>query len=227
MIHAINKPSYGGNVVMKIDMAKAYDSVDWDFLLHIVRLFGFSKFFCSLIRQCVTSPWFSMVMNSIPKGFFKGGRGLPQGDPILPYLFILVEEILTRMIKKQVELGKIVSFYHPRGTPIISHMLYTDDIVLFSNESNASLRTIMNVLKTYEDWSRQVVNKSKSSIFFLKHNSLSRQPRLIRNTGFTKGCFSFSYLGVPIVTGRLLNVHFEGMLNKIHSRLELADETLI
>lgn len=76
-IHSINKPSYAGNVVMKIDMAKAYDSVDWNILLHILRLFGFSKFFCSLIRQCVTFPW--LVMNDIPKSFFKSGRGLRQG----------------------------------------------------------------------------------------------------------------------------------------------------
>lgn len=118
------------------------------------------------------------------------------------------------------ELDKIALFYHPRGSPIISHMLYADDIVLFSNGGKVTLRTIMNVLKSYEDWSGQVVNKSKSSIFFPKHITLSRRYRLLRIIGFTEGCFPFLYLGVPIVTGRLLNIHFEGLLNKILSRLE-------
>lgn len=65
------------------------------------------------------------------------------------------------------ELRKIVLFYHPRGIPILSHLLYADDVVFFSNGSKASLRSIINVLKVYEEWSGQVVNKKKSSIFFL------------------------------------------------------------
>lgn len=94
------------------------------------------------------------------------------------------------------ELGKIVPFYHPRFTPIISHMLYAD-VVLFSNGSKASLRTIVKVLKVYEEWSGQVVNKKKSSIFFSKHIPVGRRRILLRTTGFTDGCFPFSLLGRP------------------------------
>lgn len=94
---------------------------------------------CLLIRHCITSPWFSVVMNGIPRDFFKSGRGMRQRDPLSPYLFILVEEIFTRMIKNEVEFGKIIPFSHPRGMPIISHLLYVDDILLFTNGEKASL----------------------------------------------------------------------------------------
>lgn len=132
-------------------------------------------------------PWYSVAMNVIPIGFFKGGYGLRQGDPLSPYLLILVEEIFTRMIKKWVELGKIVPFYHPRGTLIVSHLLYTDDIVPFSNGGKASLRSIMNVLKVYDEWSGQVVNKRKSSILFSKHITPAHRRMLLQVKGFMEG----------------------------------------
>lgn len=68
------------------------------------------------------------------------------------------------------ELGKIILFYHPRGTPIISHLLYANDMVLFFNGGKASLRAIFDVLKVYEEWSGQVVSKRKLSIFFFQAN---------------------------------------------------------
>ncbi|XP_042979857.1 uncharacterized protein LOC122310040 [Carya illinoinensis] len=153
MIHSINKPAYGGNVVLKIDMAKAFDSVDRSFLLQVLKAFGFLDFFCMLIRQCIMNPWFSVVMNGVSKGFFKGGRGLRQGDPISPYLFILVEDIFSRMINNQIHMGKIIPFHHPRGSPIISHLHYADDMVSFCNGGKASLKAITDVLKIYEKWS--------------------------------------------------------------------------
>ncbi|XP_042983328.1 uncharacterized protein LOC122312726 [Carya illinoinensis] len=220
MIHSINKPVYGGNVVLKIDMAKAFSSVDWSFLLQVPKAFGFSDFFCKLIRQCITNPWFSVVMKGVPKGFFKGGRGLRQGDPISPYLFILVEDIFSRMINNQIHMSKIIPFHHPQGSPIISHLLYADDTVLFCNGGKASLKAITDVLKTYEQWSGQAVNKNKSHIFFSTQISASRHRALLRFTGFTEGSFPFKYLGVPIITGRLKIPHFDDLIAKVQSKLE-------
>jgi hypothetical protein len=88
--------------MMKIDMAKAYDTVDWEFLLKVLNAFGFSLGFCKLISNYVSSSWFSVVMNGTSKGFFKAGRGLRQRDPLSPYLFILVEEVFSRLLRKKV-----------------------------------------------------------------------------------------------------------------------------
>ncbi|KAG6682925.1 hypothetical protein I3842_13G166800 [Carya illinoinensis] len=79
MVQSINKKVRGGNVVLKIDMAKAYDSVAWKFLIQVMAAFGFSEPVCCLVWQCISSPWYSVVMNGTSKGFFQGGRGLRHG----------------------------------------------------------------------------------------------------------------------------------------------------
>lgn len=101
MIHGLNKQSQGRNVVLKVDMAKASDSSNWAFLIHVLSSFGFSDHFYALIRQCISTPWYFVVMNGILKGFFQDGRGLRQSDPLSFYLFIIMEEVLSRMLKKQ------------------------------------------------------------------------------------------------------------------------------
>ncbi|XP_042962740.1 uncharacterized protein LOC122297018 [Carya illinoinensis] len=82
MVHSIHKKKNGGNVMLKVDMSKAYDQVNWKFLLHVLETFGFSEGVCGLIKSCITTPWYSILLNGTAKGFFKGERGLRQGDPL-------------------------------------------------------------------------------------------------------------------------------------------------
>lgn len=126
-------------MLMKVDMTKAYGSVEWVFLLLVVEAFGFCPQVCELIRNCISSSWFSVVINGVSKGFFKGSWGLRQYDLLFPLLFIMVE-VLSKLLKRSFEEGKIVPFSHLRGVPLISHLLYADDIVIFSNGSLKSLR---------------------------------------------------------------------------------------
>lgn len=95
-----------------------------------------------MTKQFVETPWISVVMNETLKGFFKGRRGLRHGDHLSPYLFILVEEILSRLLKRNFEKEKIKPFVLPRGTPLISNLLYADDIIVFANGGRASLKGI-------------------------------------------------------------------------------------
>ncbi|XP_042965908.1 uncharacterized protein LOC122299590 [Carya illinoinensis] len=220
MIHMINRKVRGGNVLIKVDIAKAYDSLDWDFLLHVMTSFGFSTRFCELIRQCISTPWFSMVMNGSAKGFFPSGRGLRQGDPLSPYLFILVQETLSRLIKHNFEMEKIAPYSHPRGTPLISHLFYADDIVVFANGGRASLQAISDVFALYESWWGKVVSKEKSSIFFPKYVNSVRKRNILQLTSFSEGLFPVKYLGVPLFSGRLKVSYFEDLMNRIRDRLE-------
>lgn len=131
-----------------------------------------------------------------------------------------MEEILFRMLEQKIHSGAVVPFCHPRGAPIFSHLLYADDIVIFANGSKTTIKNIAKILNQYGEWSGQEVNKRKSSIFFSKRFPQSRRRILLRTIDFSEGGFPFNYLGVPIISGRLLVTHFEGLINRVRSRIK-------
>lgn len=86
--------------MIKLDSSKAYDRMDLNFLLHVLEAFGFSDQVYALIKTCISSMWFSIMMNGTRLGFFNGESGLRQGDPLSPCMFIVMQEVLSRLLKK-------------------------------------------------------------------------------------------------------------------------------
>ncbi|GJR28254.1 hypothetical protein Tco_1104486 [Tanacetum coccineum] len=99
----------------KVDIQKAYDTVDWDFLKYVLAGFGFHPRMIGWIMKCVTTTYFSLSINGLLHGFFKGMRGLRQGDPMSPYLFTLVMEVLTLMLHKRVIMDTLEEFKTASG----------------------------------------------------------------------------------------------------------------
>ncbi|KAL0302800.1 UNVERIFIED_CONTAM: hypothetical protein Sangu_3078000 [Sesamum angustifolium] len=94
---------------LKVDIQKAYDSVEWDFMVEVLKLFNFPHQFIALIEQCISTATFSVSLNGSIHGFFKGGRGLRQGDPMSPYLFVLVMEVWNSLLRHRVQNAAISS----------------------------------------------------------------------------------------------------------------------
>ncbi|XP_042981969.1 uncharacterized protein LOC122311447 [Carya illinoinensis] len=157
-------------------------------------------------------------MNGTTKGFFPGGRGIRQGNPLSPYMFIIQQEILTRMIHCSVAEHRFGQFQQGRGTSIIYHLMYADDVVIFSNGSQRSVRELLSILGQYERWSGQAINKHKSAMFCSNKIFHSRKRRLLRTTSFVEGHFALKYLGVPIILGRLKQIP-QVVINKIHQMM--------
>lgn len=124
-----------------------------------------------------------------------------QGDPLSLDLFILMEEVLSRLLYATFEGGRIGKFFHPRGYPLISHLLCADKLHVFTNGEQRSSQRL--TLETYGSWSRQAINKAKPTIFLSNKISSTRRRDLLRTTGFAKGSFPFTYLGAPVFPGRL------------------------
>jgi hypothetical protein len=97
-------------VICKMDLEKAYDHVNWDFLLYMLRRCGFGEKWCSWIAHCISSVRFSVLVNGTPSGFFSSSRGLRQGDPLSPLLFVFVMEALGRMLSAAVSGGLLAGF---------------------------------------------------------------------------------------------------------------------
>jgi hypothetical protein len=97
-------------VICKLDLEKAYDHVNWNFLLYMMKRCGFGERWRGWIEWCISSARFSILVNGTPKGFFNSSRGIRQGDPLSPLLFVLVMEALSRMVNTTVEQGLLSGF---------------------------------------------------------------------------------------------------------------------
>ena len=112
-------------------LSKAYDRVDWRFLEKILLKMGFDKKWVSWIMACVTSVRFSVQVNGNLTEPFIPTRGLRQGDPLSPYLFLFVSECLTKIINNSIQRQELKDFKICRGAPGISHLLFADDCLVF------------------------------------------------------------------------------------------------
>ena len=131
---------------MKLNTKKAFDKIKWRFIAEVLRHFGFATVVINLVDVCVRQNHFSLLVNRCSTSFFTISRGLQQGDPISPTLFILVEEILSRAIAQ----GLIQPYYSKRGCPIISHSMFANDVILFFNGCKAFIQGLMRILSGYE-----------------------------------------------------------------------------
>lgn len=100
-MHCINQRSKGkeGLMAIKLDMSKAFDRIEWFCLERIMEKLGFHDRWISLMMMCIKSVSYSMLLNGEPKGLIHPTRGIRQGDPISPYLFLLCGEGLSAMLK--------------------------------------------------------------------------------------------------------------------------------
>ena len=159
-------------VVCKLDLEKAYDYVNWNFLIYMLRRCGFNDRWRRWIFACISFVRFSSLVNSSPNGFFHSSRGFHQGDPVSPLLFLLVMEALSRMLAKAVESGFISSFSVGNSTEnsvTISHLLFADDTLIMCGADPIQLWHLRGVFIWFQAISRLKVNLSKSELVPVGH----------------------------------------------------------
>ncbi|GKD17719.1 reverse transcriptase, partial [Tanacetum coccineum] len=166
--HYIRHKKRGSQNVMalKLDLNKAFDRVEWDFLLAVLRKMGFGNIWCNWIHACLTTYELEFMVNGDSVGIIRPQRGLRQGDPISPYLFIIVADVLSRQISKAMESGSLSGIKMARNCPIISHIFFADDSLFFLKVLQAECGTLTRILDLYCQASDQSVNFQKSSAFF-------------------------------------------------------------
>ena len=129
-----------GFMAMKLNMSKVYNRVEWIFLCRLMENMGFENHWIQLIYGCISSVSYSILVNGEPHGDIKPTRGLRQGNPLSPYLFLLVSEGLNGLIQQAVGVGDIKGFSLCRNGPRISHLFFADDTLLFVEQSLGRFR---------------------------------------------------------------------------------------
>ncbi|KAL2251949.1 UNVERIFIED_CONTAM: hypothetical protein Sindi_2317200 [Sesamum indicum] len=203
---------------LKVDIRKAYDTVEWDFMIAMMELFGFPSTFSKWIEACVTTPSFSIVLNGKPHGFFKGAKGLRQGDPLSPYLFVLVMEVLHLGFLQLIDQNEVFSFRWKCDTARVLQLGFVDDLLLLCRADMDSIRVFKTGLDRFADWSGLRLNLQKSHLIISRSTQGLRE-EMLAELGFQEGVLSMRYLGLPLLSSRLTTADCRLLLSKIDKRI--------
>ncbi|GJV87008.1 RNA-directed DNA polymerase, eukaryota [Tanacetum coccineum] len=150
-------------MIFKIDFEKASDSVRWAYLDVALNNFGFGSKWCSWIQVCLNSAMGSILVNGSPTSKFKFSKGLKQGDPLSPFLFILIMESLHLSFNNVVSDGLYISILIDDSL-ILSYLFYAGDVIFVGKWNLSNLSTIVNVLKWFYFASGFKINLPKSKL---------------------------------------------------------------
>lgn len=208
-----------GYMALKLDMSKAYDRIEWCFLEAVLRKLGFGERWIGLVMQCVQTVKYSLIINGEPQSQFQPSRGLRQGDPLSPYLFILCSEVLGNLLDKAEAKGLISGFPFARGALLVNHLFFADDSLIFCKANALEWWRLSHFLKLYEQASGQRLNMDKTSIYFSK-NTRQEIKTTVLHAANVKEAKSFEkYLGLPAYVGRNKVSAFKQVLDSIRSRM--------
>jgi hypothetical protein len=202
-----------------LDLSKAYDRVDWDFLEKALLKWGFCNGWVAWIMECVKSVKYSVKFNGKLLEQFSPTRGLQQGDPLSPFLFLFVADALSGLLNKAIRDNELEPVKICRRAPGISHLLFADDTMLFFKANAAQASVIKNVLNTYATATGQLMNPAKCSILFAEccpGNTVQEVKSILE---VTQEVFDPKYLGLPVPEGRMNKGKFQSLQAKLSKRL--------
>lgn len=206
-------------LLFKVDFEKAYDSIDWSFLEEVMVKMGFPILWRKWIKECVGTATASVLVNGSLTNEFSLGRGLRQGDPLSPFLFLLVAEgfnvLMEAMVARRLFHGYCVGSHDPL---MVSHLQFADDTLILCEKSWANIRALRATLLIFEELSGLKVNFSKSLLVGVNvPGSWLLEASLVFNCKV--GTIPFLYLGLPIGGNASQLVFWKPLLNRINTRL--------
>lgn len=206
--------------ILKLDLANAFDRVRHSFLLAILKKMGFVAAFLNLIKACIFGPWISPLVNGRPRTAFQSSRGLRQGFPLSPYLFILMVESFSKALDFKRRVGLITGIKFGNGVKNINHSQFVDDTLLIGGASTIIARRFKILLDEYMRYSGALVNQWKSCIY--GWNTTSKVLHSIA-TIFGVSCnyeTHFTYLGLPISVGPLKAEVWDTVIDKMKRKVQ-------
>lgn len=204
--------------ILKVDFEKAFDLLNWEFLDSIMFQMGFSSKWRNRISACLNSAYSSILVNGSPTPEFKLEKGLRQGDPLSPFLFILAVEALNVAL---VEAKNILLF---KGIEVgkdkvhVSHLQFADDAIIMGEWSTTNVRNLSSILTCFHIASGLKVNFLKSRLFGIGVNE-SDLTSLASSIGCQPSHFPCTYLGLPIGANMSKNANWSPLVDRFLNRL--------
>ena len=189
-------------MALKLNMSKAYDRIEWNYLQKLMEKMGFCSRWIGLIMECVRTISYSILVNSDPKGLIKLTRGIRQGDPFSPFLFLLCTEGLHGLITRAARAKEINGFSICKRGPKLTHLFFANDSLLFCMENPQECGNVLKILAEYEEVLGQKINKQKTSLFFSKSTKADVKEEIKNMLGVNEIRSYERYLGLPSLVGR-------------------------
>eukprot|EP00253_Pinus_taeda_P009559 PITA_09559 len=204
-------------MILKLDLSKAFDKLSWECIHQMLLAFGFNATWTRWIMNLISSPCFSVLLNVSPSVPFRPSRGIRQGDPLSPFLFVLMAEGLSRLlhhaISSQAIKGIVLHGLHP-----LSHQQFVEDTMLFGHPSSLEAKAFKALLSLFSEASGTLINATKSQLFFF-NTPISTQKNIARILGFTIAALPSKYLGAPLMVSTLKHASWRTLLDKLEARL--------
>ncbi|GLT63476.1 hypothetical protein SLA2020_360390 [Shorea laevis] len=219
-VHSFHKKRGNkGDMIVKLDLEKAYDRLEWSFIKETLTFFNFPPLMIKLIMSCISSASFSCIINGGVTESFKPSRGLRQGDPLSPYLFILCLEFLslnlhhgtnTRLWKGS-KLGK--------SGPLFSHLFFADDLIFVGKATTSNAFYLKQLLDFFCFRSGQSINQEKSKVLFSGNVNSSTRQDICQILGYVETLSLGKYLGFPISPRKIKKSDCGFIVDKVRAKL--------
>ncbi|KAJ0764362.1 putative RNA-directed DNA polymerase [Helianthus annuus] len=214
------KKSNKMGMILKVDINKAYDSLNWKFLDLVMEHMNFPVRWRKWISATLVSAKASVLVNGSPTREFECTRGLRQGDPLSPFLFVIAMEAMTGIMKKATSAGIFNGLRCTNSGPVLTHLIYADDVVFMGEWSGGNILNIRRILRCFHLASGLKVNLSKCTLFGVGVNDESVQEWANR-LSCNKGSFPFKHLGLVVGANMNLVRNWNPVIEVFRSRLSL------
>lgn len=202
----------------KLDLHKAFDTCHWQFILDVLIIRGYPPHFIRWIHSCLSTARFSVRINGESEGYFSSSRGIRQGDPISPFLFVIVMDALSEMLDK-VKSHPNFKLHHKMEQIELNHLCFADDLMLFCRGEENSIKLLMETLNTFFTFSGLRMNTHKSTCY-LSNPPPGLKSWIVDSLGIQMGLLPAKFLGVPLITQKLKKADCIPLITKITSRVD-------